>query len=184
MLVGPLILPAPIENSIKLFNSEGNEIEDPQNLGPEDLDDCEYPDNNEEFDEEKFRAQLTANQEAVITQNGYDLFLNYDDGGTTHLQFQSSDVLRGLRWGMKFFDEEDGTDYNISALYHNGVKIETQMSILTNWMKITQSKSVKKTDILNFIWRVNHNFYNFYNNNVITLISSSDSCQIDSSGKC
>jgi hypothetical protein len=130
MLVGPLILPTRIENAIKLFNSEGNEIEDPQTLGPEDLDDCEYPDNNGEFYEEKFRAQLTANREAVITQNGYDLFLNYDDGGTTHLQFQSSDVLRGLRWGMKFFDEEDGTDYDISALYHNGVKIENSNEYL------------------------------------------------------
>lgn len=134
MLVGPLILPNPMENSIenaiKLFNSEGNEIEDPQTLGLRDRGDCHYPADYFDDEDEKIRSRLTANREAVITQNGYDLFLNYDDGGTTHLQFQSSDVLRGLRWGMKFFDEEDGTDYNISALYHNGVKIENSNEYL------------------------------------------------------
>jgi hypothetical protein len=130
MLVGPLILPAPIEDTIKVFrleNKEENkeEIENIQSLGPQDLDDCKYPEfEDAKFDEERFNNQLNINRQAVVGENGYDLFLNYDNGGTTHLRFENSDVLRGIRWGMKFFDEEDGTDYCISALYQNGIKIE------------------------------------------------------------
>jgi hypothetical protein len=120
MLVGPLILPSPIEDCVKVFANE-EEIKDIQSLGPESLDDVDLP---HDENDENFITQLNINREAVLTQNGYDLFLNYDDGGTTHLQFENSDVLRGLRWGMKFFNGEDENDYGISALYHNGIKIE------------------------------------------------------------
>jgi hypothetical protein len=131
MLVGPLILPSPIEDTIKVFRSvENEEIENIQTLGPEELDDCEYPLVEEEFDEEKINLQLTLNREAVLSENGYDLFLNYDNGGTTHLRFQNSDILRGIRWGIKFFNGDDDNDYCISALYHNGVKIENSNEYL------------------------------------------------------
>lgn len=136
-----MVLPG-LEKCIKILNVDGKELDVKALCLSTDLGDVKIPGHwllDSSIYEEAFRGEqfmmdeqavwdmqeeLHSNRQATVGQNGYDLFLDYNNYGTTHFRFTDADTLRGFCWGAHFFGFADRRNCRIEELYLNGQRIE------------------------------------------------------------
>lgn len=109
---------------LKVFDNEGSEVND---INPIPLEDVKFPSGEFPSANDFHQSRLDA-----VGNEGYDLFVNFDDGGTTHFRFTSPDFLLGMKYAFTFYDIEEDNSYGIAELYLNGEQINNVKQYIDN----------------------------------------------------